>query len=128
MDQNDELLAFKQNWEDVRSKIKYTLTESIPKAEQERKKYMSDIAAFYAIVFKKKLESMIGSQYQALALLGKTDREYDQFRMNINCFLIEEWFEDCTNEHLGDLEEMRKAAGNNDDFISNMKETYATEI
>jgi hypothetical protein len=60
-----------------------------------------------------------------LAQLGRSERESDIIRSNINCFnLISDWMEERTTEHIGDLETMRNSFDENDKFINNFKETY----
>jgi hypothetical protein len=46
-------------------------------------------------------------------------------RSNINCFrLIDEWMQKMSNEHVGNIEEIRNRFKDNESFINNLKETY----
>ncbi len=97
----------------------------VPKEQNGRKKYMGDVSLFYTMTFKDKLKHFIGNQLEELAMFGRTDRGSDIIRSNINCFrLIDEWMDKCTNEHLGDLEEMRSRFQDDKTFISEVKKTY----
>jgi len=99
--------------------------EAIPKDQNGRKKYMGDVSLFYTTLFKEKLRHFIGDQLNELAKIGRSERGEDMIRSNINCFrLIDEWMEKCTNEHLGDLEEMRNRFQNDKDFTNELKKTY----
>lgn len=103
----------------------HMLDESIPKEEIARKKYMGDVTAFHQLAFKEKLKHFISMQYEELGRLGHTDKEYELYRSNINCFfLIDEWMLKCTREHLGDLATMRQKAVSDDEFITKMKDLY----
>jgi len=114
----EELLKLKNDF-------KFLLDESIPKEANERKRYMGDIALFYGSIFKKKLEHFIGTQMLELSQLGRSEKMNDVIRANINCFrLIDEWMDEKTKEHFGDLEEMRKAFNNQEDFINEIKQNY----
>lgn len=126
-----EIIQLKEEIEKLKKSLKikddfrFMLEESIPKEQNDRKKYVSDIAGFYTIVFKKKLEHFIGLQMKELALIGRDDKLNDIIRSNINCFrLIDEWCLEKTNEHLGNLEEMRASFDDDKDFISNFKKIY----
>lgn len=103
----------------------FTLEESIPKEQTERKKYVSDIAFFYATIFKKKLEHFIGLQLLELSQIGRTEENYKIIRANINCFrLIQEWMEEITNEHMGNLNEVRNSFDDGKDFLEKIKIEY----
>lgn len=103
----------------------FILEESIPISGTERKKYMADIAFFYAAIFKSKLKHFIGLQLLELSQIGRTEAESNMIRANINCFrLIEDWMEEKTNEHLGNISEIRNSLDDNKDFINKLKEEY----
>jgi|6_EtaG_2_1085325.scaffolds.fasta_scaffold16778_2 hypothetical protein len=109
----------------LKDKLVFMLEESIPKEATARKKYVGDVALFYQSVFKDKLKHFIGEQLLELALIGRTEPMNDIFRSNINCFrIMDEWMQSKTNEYIGDVEEIRKSAENNKDFINNLKKTY----
>ena len=82
-------------------KLLFILEESIPFAQNERKKYVSDIALFYQTIFKSKLQHFIGLQLEELAQIGRTELGNNVIRANINCFrLVDTWMEKMTNEHV----------------------------
>lgn len=111
--------------EEPRKDIFALFDDVVPKGQTERKKYMGDISLFYTMTFKDKLKHFIGDQLQELAKIGRTERGEDLIRANVNCFrLIDEWMEKCTNEHLGDLEEMRHRFQEDKSFINEVKKTY----
>lgn len=86
----------------------FMLDEAIPVEQNQRKKYVSDIALFYGSVFKQKLKHFIGLQLQELAEIGRTELGTNIIRSNINCLrLIDEWFDERSREHFGDLENAR---------------------
>lgn len=128
----------KQEQEKLHSKIKeleekleykkqlvFTLDESIPNDQNGRKQYMSDVAAFYALVFKNKIPHFISLQMEELAVIGRTELGSNIIRSHISCFrLIDEWMQKCTNEHLGNLNEARQSFNEDDKVISNIKEKY----
>ena len=101
------------------------LKESIPISETGRKKYVADISVFYASVFREKLQHFIGLQLEELAQIGRTELSTNIIRSNINCFrLIDEWMEKMTNEHLGNLENVRQNLEIDKEFISDLKDRY----
>jgi len=105
--------------------ITFLLEESIPKDATGRKQYVSDIAYFYATTFKEKLKHFIGLQLIELAQIGRSEKESNIIRANINCFnLIDDWMDKETKEHFGDLEQLRNSFDNNDDFINKLKDEY----
>jgi len=109
-------------WKD---KLIFSLEDSIPKAQSNRKRYVGDIALFYQSIFKEKLKHFIGDQLEELAQIGRTELSSNIIRSNINCFrLIGDWMELKTNEHIGNVEEMRGHSDTDKDFINNMKTTY----
>jgi len=109
-------------WKD---KLIFSLEDSIPKAQSNRKRYVGDIALFYQSIFKEKLKHFIGDQLEELAQIGRTELSSNIIRSNINCFrLIGDWMELKTNEHIGNVEEMRGRSDTDKDFINNMKTTY----
>lgn len=94
-------------------------------SETERKKYVSDVTMCYVTVFKKQFPQFIFDQQQFLSIIGRSEKEYDIIRCNINVIrLFEEWMIRMTNEHLGDLEESRNKVEETEDFTSNLRETY----
>lgn len=108
---------------ELKNKLVFMLDESIPAEQSERKKYMADCAIFYGAVFKKKIEHFIGQQLEELVQIGRTELGSNIIRSNVNCFrLMDEWLEKMTNEHFGNLQEIRNAIGT--DFISNIKDKY----
>lgn len=108
-----------------KDRITFLLEEVIPTSQQDRKKYVSDIAFFYSTVFKSKLQHFIGEQLQELAYLGRDEEFYKTIRCNINCFrLIDEWMEKKTNEHIGNVENIRNTLDTDEKFINKLKEKY----
>jgi len=119
-----EIKELKEQLE-LKNKLVFMLDESIPKEQSERKKYVADVAFFYGSVFKKKIQEFIGSQLEELAQIGRTELGNNIIRSNINCFrLIDEWMEKMSNEHFGNLEEIRSSFKNNEEFISKIKQEY----
>lgn len=113
----------KKNTED--KKLLFILKESIPFSQSERKKYVSDIALFYQSIFKKKIEHFIGLQLEELAQIGRTELGNNIIRANINCFrLIDTWMEKMTNEHVGNLESIRKSLDEGEDFINKLQKEH----
>lgn len=101
------------------------LEEAIPVAQQERKKYMADVAFFYSTIFKEKIKHFIGLQLEELAQVGRSERMDDMIRANINCFrLIDDWMKEKTSEHIGNLTEIRNSLDQDKDFINKIKEDY----
>jgi len=114
-----------KNKETQEKKLLFLLNESIPIGNTERKKYVSDISYFYASIFKDKLQHFIGLQLVELARVGQTELMTQTIRSNINCFrLIDEWMQKMSNEHVGNIEEIRNRFKDNESFINNLKETY----
>ncbi len=109
----------------IDKKLLFILQEAIPDTQNGRKKYVSDIALFYQTVFKKKLQHFIGLQLEELAQIGRTELGSNIIRSNISCFrLIDEWMEKMTNEHLGNLEEVRESFKEGEDLVNNLKKKY----
>jgi len=109
----------------IEKELVFILDESIPKDATGRKQYMSDVAYFYATIFKEKLNHFVSLQLIELARIGRTESEYQIIRANINAFrVIDEWFDTHANEHFGDLEQMRNSFENNEDFINGLKDKY----
>lgn len=110
---------------EIDTMLELMLNESIPTAQSERKKYMSDCAFFYVTIFKRKLEHFKYLQLQELAYLGRDEEFYRVVRCNINCFrLIDEWMEKMTNEHVGNMESIRMSFDETKSDINNLKKTY----
>mgnify|MGYP003636722791 CR=1 FL=1 len=110
---------------ELKNKLEFLLEESIPEGQGERRKYMSSIALFYSSTFKEKLKHFIGDQLEELAQIGRTELGTNIIRSNINCFrLIDDWLKEKTNEHLGNLQEVRESLGENGEFINEMKQKY----
>lgn len=106
---------------EIKHKLLFMLDESIPKEQSERKKYVSDVAFFYGIVFKDKIQHFIGMQLEELAQIGRTELSSNIIRANINCFrLIDEWLRQRTNEHMGNLEDIRESFETDKDFINKL--------
>lgn len=110
---------------EFKNKLVFLLEEAIPKEQEDRKKYVADIAFFYGVVFKKKLQHFMGLQMEELAQIGHTELMQNIIRSNINCFrLLSEWFEQKSNEHFGNLEEIRNSLDGDVDFINEVKKKY----
>lgn len=110
---------------EARSSIKASFEDSIPKDQTGRKNYVSQIAAFYGVIFKEQLRTMVGQQLQMLSRVGLTKQEEDIFRSNINCLhLINEWCEERTNEHLGNLQNLREQLEDSSDITSEIRDKY----
>ena len=108
-----------------KTNINFLLEEAIPIIENERKRYLGDIALFYSTTFKNKLKHFIGMQMDSLSQFGRSEKDNDIIKANINAFrLIDEWMLKKTNEHLGNLQEMREMFADDKDFINNFKNTY----
>lgn len=108
-----------------KKQITFLLEESIPEAQEERKKYVADIAFFYSTIFKSKLKHFKGMQLQELSYLGRDEEFYHTIRCNINCFnLIDEWMEQKTNEHIGNMQNVRNSLDDNKIIINEFKDKY----
>jgi len=106
-------------------RITFLLEESIPKSQQERKKYVADVAFFYSTIFRDKLKHFIGMQLEALAQEGRPIVDDQFIRSSISVFrLIDEWMVNQTTEHIGDVENIRKNLDGDEDFINKLKENY----
>lgn len=125
-EENRNFLKQIEKLEAPRKELLFILDDAVPKDQNGRKKYMGDVALFYTSTFKEKLKHFIGEQMRSLSKFGRGVGESDDvLRANINCFnLIDEWMEKCTNEHLGNLTEMRNSFGDGKKFISELKKTY----
>lgn len=111
--------------QEIDKRLLFILDEAIPVEQTERKKYVSDIAFFYASIFKEKLKHFIGLQMEELAQIGRTELGNNIIRSNISCFrLIDEWMEKMTNEHMGNIENIRSTLDNDKDFINKVKKDY----
>lgn len=111
--------------QEIDDKLELMLNEGIPTSAQERKKFMSDCAFFYVTIFKKKLQHFRLLQMEELSYLGREEKFYDTLRSNINCFhLIDEWMNKMTNEHVGNMEEIRNGLDKGEDIINNLREKY----
>lgn len=123
--EQEEIIKNLEAERDARHSIKGMLTEAIPMSATERRKYVSDIALFYSTIFKNKIPHFITLQQEALSQVGRSEREYDIYRSNINCFyLIDDWMQERTNEHFGDLEESRINAINGEELVDNLRTKY----
>lgn len=110
---------------EFKNKLVFLLEESVPKDQQERKKYVGDIAFFHGSVFRNKIQHFIGMQLEELAKIGRPEILDNIIRSNISCFrIIGEWFEEKTNEHLGNLENIRSSFQDDKEFINNIKDKY----
>lgn len=110
---------------ELRDSIGFLLDEAIPKGETQRKRYMADISLFYSTIFKEKLKHFIGEQMEELSRFGRSREGDDFIRASISVFrLIDEWMLVRTNEHLGNLEELRSKVKDNNEFISKFKTIY----
>jgi hypothetical protein len=113
---------------ELRDSIGFLLDESIPEEQTKRKRYMADISLFYGSIFKDKLKHFIGLQMEELSRFGRSKESEDFIRGSINVFrLIDEWMALRTNEHLGNLEELRNSHKDDKDFISNFKKIYGED-
>lgn len=111
-----------------KERITFLLEESIPKSQQERKKYMADCAFFYNVVFKDKLKHFIGMQLEALAQEGRPVVSDQFLRSSISVFrLIDEWFLKMESEHIGNINEIRNSLDDNKIIINKMNETYGKD-
>lgn len=111
----------------TRDKLFFMLDEAIPIEQNARRRYMADIALFHTTIFKAKLQHFISDQLEALAIIGRSQRDEDIIRSNISCFrLIDEWMEKRTNEHLGNLQEIRKRFETDEEFSKEFKNIYLT--
>jgi len=110
---------------ELRDSIGFLLDEAIPKGETQRKRYMADISLFYSTIFKEKLKHFIGEQMEELSRFGRSREGDDFIRASIEVFrLINEWMLTRTNEHLGNLEELRSKVKDDNEFISKFKTIY----
>lgn len=104
-------------------RITFLLEEAVPESQQERKKYVADIAFFYSSIFKKKLQHFIGMQLEALATEGRPVVDDQFLRSSISVFrLIDEWMEAKTNEHIGNVTGIRNSLEGDQAFIKNIKD------
>lgn len=110
---------------EARHSVLFMLEEAVPKEQNERRKYVGDIALFYATIFKEKLKHFRGLQLEELSKYGRSEKVNDIFRANLNCFdLMGKWMDEKTKEHFGDLETMRNSFDTEEEFISNFRKTY----
>jgi len=106
-------------------RIKFLLEEAIPKSQQERKKYVGDIAYFYSSIFKNKLQHFIGMQLEALATEGRPVVNDQFLRSSISVFrLIDEWMEQKTNEHIGNVTTIRNSLDDDAKFKGELEDKY----
>lgn len=132
MTKGEEIIQLQNRIKELEEQVKikndlvFLLDEAIPKEGTARKRYMADIALFYGTIFKEKLQHFISDQLTELAQIGRTELGSNIIRSNINCFrLIDTWMKDRTNEHLGNLQEMREKFKDEEEFINQFKETYS---
>jgi len=110
---------------ELKDSIGFLLDEAIPKGETQRKRYMADISLFYSTIFKEKLKHFIGEQMEELSRFGRSREGDDFIRASIEVFrLINEWMLTRTNEHLGNLEELRSKFSDDKQFIDKFKTIY----
>lgn len=110
---------------EINERLLFMLEEAIPRSQTERKKYVGDIAFFYATIFKKKLEHFIGIQLEELAQIGRTELSTNIIRANINAFrLIDDWMKLMTSEHQGNLDGVRNSFDDTKNIINNMEKKY----
>lgn len=108
-----------------KKRIIFLLEESMPEQQQERKKYVADIAFFYSTIFKKKLQHFIGMQLEALATEGRPVVNDQFLRSSISVFrLIDEWMEKQTNEHIGNVNNIRNSLNDDNKFKEILKDKY----
>lgn len=127
----EQIQVLKNEIEKLKAKIEqmdsigFLLDEAIPKGETQRKRYMADISLFYSTIFKEKLKHFIGEQMEELSRFGRSREGDDFIRASINVFrLIDEWMLKRTNEHLGNLEELRSKVSDDKEFINKFKTIY----
>lgn len=109
----------------IKEQLIFTLNESIPEEQNERKKYMADITLFYNVAFRKKIPHFIGLQLEELAQIGRTEYSSNIIRANINCFrILDDWFKERVNEHLGNMEGMRNSFDRDNQVITELKDKY----
>lgn len=127
----EQIQVLKNEIEKLKTKIEqmdsigFLLDEAIPKGETQRKRYMADISLFYSTIFKEKLKHFIGMQMEELSRFGRSREGDDFIRASISVFrLIDEWMLIRTNEHLGNLEELRSKVKDDSEFISKFKTIY----
>lgn len=127
----EQIQVLKNEIEKLKAKIEqmdsigFLLDEAIPKGETQRKRYMADISLFYSTIFKEKLKHFIGEQMEELSRFGRSREGDDFIRASINVFrLIDEWMLKRTNEHLGNLEELRNKVSDDKEFINKFKTIY----
>lgn len=120
----NEIERLKAKLEQVDS-IGFLLDEAVPKGETQRKRYMADISLFYSTIFKDKLKHFIGEEMEELSRFGRSREGDDFIRASIEVFRkINEWMLMRTNEHLGNLEELRSKFKDDSEFISKFKTIY----
>lgn len=111
-------LAFKKE-------LEFLFEDSIPKEEKAQKEYVTDVAFFYQKILKEKIRHFIGLQMEQIAQFGRSEKESEFYRSNINCFrLMDEWCERLVNHHVADLEEAKEAQEDNETFIKNLKDKH----
>jgi hypothetical protein len=109
----------------IDERLLFILEEEIPRSQTERKKYVGDVAFFYATIFKKKLEHFIGTQLEELAQIGRSEEGNNIIRANINAFrLIDDWMKLMTSEHQGNLNEIRNSFDDTGKIIKELNKTY----
>ena len=109
----------------IQEKFRFMLNEAIPVNQEERRKYVGDVAFFYLSIFKSKLQHFHGLQLEELAQIGRSERLSDIIRANINSMrLINEWMQFCVSEHQGNLEGIRNALPDSEEFINDIKKKY----
>jgi len=109
----------------IYKKLRFILSEAIPTNQEERRKYVGDVAFFYGSIFSKKLEHFHGLQLEELSQIGRSQELSNIIRANINTLhLIDEWMQDMFNEHQGNIEGIRNALPDREEFINNIKIKY----
>lgn len=107
------------------NKLLFRLEENIPKSQQERKKYVGDIAYFFSSIFQTKLQHFIGEQLLDLSIRGRSKEQDDMIRANIYCFgLIEKWMKEKTSEHIGNVTNIRNSLDDDGKFSDTLKDKY----
>lgn len=122
--ENEELKEKIEELKVVRS-IESLLKAAMPMEQGARKNFVSQVALFYTTAFKDKLAEMVGDQMKVLSKIGLTNQEENILRSNINCLnLINDWCNELTNEHLGDIQMARNGLEDTFDITSEIKDKY----
>lgn len=114
-----------QEEKQINEKLIFMMNEAIPTSQQDRKKYVGDVAFFYNTIFRKKLQHFIGLQLEELAVIGRTELGNNILRSNISCFrLIDDWCKEMLNEHLSNMNQVRQSFGEDKNIIKDLKDKY----